>query len=132
MQLPFRDDSAHQLRHEKLLYATTYANETGPYPNKLAALKDALMASYWLQAQELPTQGEYGSMIYVDRYGQWWFTDPVRGVQLPDGSWYTSLHTWNVVRPDSTVDLVEHSHPKGVYDPTGTANAGPGNDNESD
>ena len=114
-------------------YSVDYGNENGPYPTKQQAIHGALMASYWMQAQEaVPGQGEWGSMIYRDMYGMWWFTDVQRGIQLPDGSWLTNLHAWDVHRPGTTIGYVEHSHPSLMYDPTGTNNGGPGDDNESD
>jgi hypothetical protein len=74
----------------------------------------------------------WGSIICRDRYGEYWYTDPVRGIQLPDGSWYTGLKPWSVMRADSTIDMVEHTHPSGMYDPTGTNNGTEAGDNNSD
>src|SRR5690348_12227740 len=116
---------------QRAYYAYSDPSEVGPYVSMQAALHDALMASYWNQAAELPGEGEWGSMIYKDRYGLYWFTAPIRGVVLPDGSWVTMLNAGSISRPGSTVVASEHTHPKGTYDPTGSGTTN-GGDNQSD
>jgi hypothetical protein len=113
-------------------YAAVGPNEMGPYLTKQTVLHGALMASYWNQAGEAYQQGEWGSMIYVDKYGMYWFTAPIRGVQLPDGSWSTTLFPSAITRPGSQVVMVEHTHPHGLWDPTGSDSVDPDGDNQSD
>ena len=117
---------------QRAYYAYSIPVRFRPYVSMQAALHDALMASYWNQAAELPGEGEWGSMIYKDRYGLYWFTAPMRGVVLPDGSWITMLNTGSISRPGSTVVASEHTHPKGTsHDPTGSGTTN-GGDNQSD
>jgi hypothetical protein len=112
-------------------YAASYAGENGPYVTIQEALNAALMASYWYQSAEERTKGEYGSIIFVDRYGMFWFTDSKKGVQISDGSWSTTLFRSQIRRPETAIAMVEHSHPVGVYDPTGSGTSYDG-DNASD
>lgn len=101
-----------------LYYSQNYANEGGGDPDVQVVLHAQLAMLWWYQVA-FNGAGEWGSILYRDKYGLYWFTMPYPGYLKADGSWYTPLYGWYILRPESTIVSSSHTHPWGIGDQTG-------------
>lgn len=102
-----------------------YPNERGQSQSWKKTLYAGMLDIFATAKNDGAFTWEYCSLFYVDKYGYFYYTAPVRGWMMSDGSARCEVPGTTVLRPEVKARAYAHSHPWGrsVKSADDTANA---------